>query len=612
MTLAQRRDLSNYALFSIPLMLLFFNPFYIDAFNMGKLMPLFAFSLALGITFLVAIRSKSKQSSSIDFLPKDLIPYLAFFCVLVVTGLLATENIWRLMLGVSGRNNGLIYYLSVSVISVIVLSYRSTDSHESQISRILNISGLIFITYSFLQYLGLDPQNWEGSQNPIIGTLGNANFSAAILGSFAVYYLLGIEAKFTSRGAFGLLASLISLFLSWQTDSIQGPLIFVSGVALFGILHIGRKLKNQKSAYALFLLFGLVGLFMLISFFGLGPLGDRLEQYTLKLRYIYLLVGLRIMLENPITGIGSDSYLFGFLKLRSEDFVQSYGLGVITNNAHSVPFQIGANFGIFAFLLYLFIMLKILFLLLKDLFQDAKLSRASRAVSFFWIVLFIQSLLSIEQLGLGAATWILGTYLLRRLRDSSKEIGVNSRNKVRNDQRPYGEVVLLLSLLFGLLFSIPYGKEDAARRNLIAMQISADSYSEQDRDFVNLEYSKLTSLTLSDPFLVTPVLEKLYAVGNIQEIGEISKKLVKENPRDFYAWENLATYYQIVSDNSKRLETLKTMISLDPVNATVILQAARLSEQLQLEIEAKEFASRVIEIIPSSPQAIEAQLILDK
>ena len=116
---------------------------------------------------------------------------------------------------------------------------------------------------------------------------------------------------------------------------------------------------------------------------------------------------------------------------------------------------------------------------------------------------------------------------------------------------------------------------------------------------------------MSDPFLVTPVIEKLYAVGNIQEIGEISQKLVKENPRDFYAWENLATYYQIVSDNSKQLETLKTMISLDPVNATVILQAARLSEQLQLEIEAKEFARRVIEIIPSSPQAIEAQLILD-
>jgi tetratricopeptide (TPR) repeat protein len=593
-------------------MILFFNPFYIDAFNIGKLIPLLAFSLALGITFLVTIRSKSKRINSIDFLPKDLSPYLAFFCVLVITGLLATENIWRLMLGVSGRNNGLIYYLSVSVISVIVLSYKSNNSHESQISRILTTSGLIFITYSFLQYLGLDPLKWEGSQNPIIGTLGNANFSAAILGSFAVYYLLGIETKFTYSEFFRLFASLTSLFLSWQTDSIQGPLIFLTGVVLFGILQIGRKLKNPKSAYALFLLFGFVGLFMLISFFGLGPFGDRLEQYTLKLRYLYLLVGLRIMLENPITGIGSDSYLFGFLKYRSEDFVQTYGLGVITNNAHSVPFQIGANFGIFAFLLYLFIMLKILFLLLKDLFKDAKLSRASHAVSIFWIVLFIQSLLSIEQLGLGAVTWILGTYLLRRLRDSSQEISVHPRNKVGNDQRPYGEVLLLLSLLFGLLFSIPYGKEDAARRNLIAMQISADSNSEQDRDFFNLEYAKLTSLTLSDPILVTPVLEKLYAVGNIQEIGEISQKLVKENPRDFYAWEKLATYYQIVADNSKRLETLKIMISLDPVNATVILQAAKVSEQLELEFEARKLARRVIEIIPSSPQAIEAQLILDK
>jgi tetratricopeptide (TPR) repeat protein len=117
---------------------------------------------------------------------------------------------------------------------------------------------------------------------------------------------------------------------------------------------------------------------------------------------------------------------------------------------------------------------------------------------------------------------------------------------------------------------------------------------------------------LSDPILVTPVLEKLYAVGNIQEIGEISQKLVKENPRDFYAWEKLATYYQIVADNSKRLETLKIMISLDPVNATVVLQAAKVSEQLELEFEARKLARRVIEIIPSSPQAIEAQLILDK
>jgi tetratricopeptide (TPR) repeat protein len=119
-------------------------------------------------------------------------------------------------------------------------------------------------------------------------------------------------------------------------------------------------------------------------------------------------------------------------------------------------------------------------------------------------------------------------------------------------------------------------------------------------------------MTLSEPVLITPILEKLYLVNNIGEIGRLSQKLVESNPQDYYAWETLATYYQIISDKEKLMSALKRMILLDPVNVDAILKAAKLSKELGLRPEVKALALRVLSIAPESPQADEANLLLDE
>jgi hypothetical protein len=612
MAVAEKRDLTSYALYAIPIALLFFNPLYFDAFNIGKLIPLLALGLALAITLLITLFLGMRKNQSFNPKSRDTYPYIGFFAIIVIAGSTSTENIWRLLLGMPGRNNGLIYYFVVSMFSLIVLLFKSSYAHERRVSRILDFSGFLLISYSLVQFLGQDPFKWEGSQNPIIGTFGNANFSAAALGSFAIYFFIRTDYKKPAQAISGASTSVLAAFLAWKTDSIQGPLIFVVGLSLFGVIQLGRKWKNIRVAYFSLFVLGIIGILTFTAFLGLGPLGNQLEQYTLRLRFFYSQIGLKIMMEHPFFGIGSDSYLIGFLENRTIEFVREYGFGVVTNNAHSVPVQIGATFGIFAFVMYSFIMLKTCLLCMRELLQNSRLTRESQAIFIFWMVLFFQSLLSIEQLGLGVTIWILGAYILRWVRDNAVSDLQGKRNSVPRNERSYGEAIILLSLLFSLLTSIPYGREDRARQNLIALQTSQSSVSEEDREFIDSQYARITSMTLSEPVLITPILEKLYLVNNIGEIGRLSQKLVESNPQDYYAWETLATYYQIISDKEKLMSALKRMILLDPVNVDAILKAAKLSKELGLRPEVKALALRVLSIAPESPQADEANLLLDE
>lgn len=615
MSAIQRRDLQSFALLCIPIGILFFNPSWIDPFNISKLLLIFALSLAILLTALITRKKTLYAGINRQTFTINLLPYLLFGLTLTVAGWISTENRWRLFMGIPGRNNGLIYYFSAILLCLIILSTGDEQRNKRRIVNCLDFTGFILIAYSLVQYFRIDPFKWQGSQNSIIATFGNANFSAAALGSFAVYYFIraiGFKKTPIKAYLYGSV-SIAAIFLSIKTDSLQGPLIFLVGFMAAFALNFSRRKSNPWIKLSPIALFLIVGFITFASFLGFGPFGDKFEQYTLKLRFIYSQIGFRIMLENLLTGIGADSYIDGFRLFRSKSFIEQYGLGVVTDNAHSVPIQIGANFGVVAMTIYLFIMIRIVIRALKFFMKETGLDYEFSAISMFWILLFTQSLLSIEQIGLGITVWLLGAFILRLTFEPSDTLqNAKSTGKaLRNVKISYSELLTIATVLFGLIIAIPYAREDAARRNLISLEIKEQPASGDDVNFVNENFAKLSGITLNDPILIGPILEKLFAVNQIERIGKISQDQTKENPRDFYALQNLATYYQIVKKTREQLEVYQEMIELDPMNYRLQLDAAKLSASLQLMENARSFASSVIDIAPQSDEAKEAKLILN-
>lgn len=611
MKIDKERDLQAYALLALPLTLLFFNPNFTDPFNLPKLLLLLTISSSVAIGFL--IKSISKKIK-LDYAGQkiSLSLYILFLSIVIISGFVTTENIWRVMFGSSGRNNGILLYTAVVVLCVIIIVTPHNASNTVRVNRMIEYSGYLFILYCAVQWLGLDPVPWQGTQNLIVGTLGNPNFSAAALSAFALFFISQIQLSLRlpiSRKVIYIAAVALSVFLSWKTDSIQGLVVFSFGLFLIVGLWIIRGPLGVFPKILYVSIISLTGIFIFLSFLGIGPAGNYLEQYTLKLRLFYISVGIQSMFANPL-GLGVDSYLVGFREFRSIGFVREYGLGVLTDNAHSVPVQIGACFGIAAFVIFLIIFLRIFIKALSELLSTRNVESSLFPIYMFWIGLFLQSLLSIEQIGLGVLTWLLGAYILKYSASQAEVVKLNnSKFAGRLSEYEFLREVIVIAAVISMVAQLPIYSQDSARRNLLAIQVSPET-SEEDRRFVSSEFGKLSGLTLSDPNLASPVLQKLFDVGDLAGVGRVAKELTEYNPQSFDAWNSYAIYLKEVREFAGYKEALERMIELDPVNYQAIWSlAVFLSEHDDID-KALNLAEKVILIDPNSPQSEEARAFL--
>ena len=78
---------------------------------------------------------------------------------------------------------------------------------------------------------------------------------------------------------------------------------------------------------------------------GRGPL-DFLYQYTFYLRTFYWKIGLKMGLENPLVGVGVDSYGDFYRGARPIEVIRLTTIDLTTHNAHNTLIQIFATLGI--------------------------------------------------------------------------------------------------------------------------------------------------------------------------------------------------------------------------------------------------------------------------
>lgn len=469
-------------------------------------------------------------------------------------GLIITDApIWQKVYGAFGRNTGLLTYLALAILALLASTIKDSREVLTTIKVFSAIMGFQ-IVYGLVQWAGLDPYSWKNLYNPIIGTLGNPNFSSAFYGIAASLILPLIFSKdLNSKFRIYLAISYPLLFaLTIGSDSWQGTGLIVIGAALYVLYRIRMSKSFKVLAYPLIAFYGAVSVLSILGFRGDGPLGGFLNKPTFTIRVDYWQTAINTISNFPLFGVGSDSFGDWFRLMRDEDTVARIGLKVSTNSAHNVVLDMMANTGVLVGLAYLLVVLLILWKSIPMIWNPQQdINPVFLPIFLAWFAYQVQSLVSINQIGIGVWGWILQGIMVAMLIKqgeftSLSQIETKSKAPKKRPQDP-SILRLALTTLSVIIAVMPL----YADGKLLSSLKSGD---------VERVYAAATGF----PLEVARVnyVTQAFSQNQLPELALKSAKFgVQEFPNNYDAWDLLRQVTNLDSDRELAIENLKR---LDP------------------------------------------------
>jgi O-antigen ligase len=480
-----------------------------------------------------------------------------FIACLFMSFLLSSSGTWAQVYGAFGRNTGLLAYVGLALMLLSVV-FISNLGFVRKLIWVLVATGIFNVVYGMVQWSGNDPINWSNPYNPIVGTLGNPNFVSAHLGIAGLAaFALGVEKSRTLVTRLILLGNVgLSLFVIYESNASQGLLIFGLGAALVIYFRFVQQLHLLiRSGYGL-----LIGATSVLGVFGIlnkGPLAPYLYQVSVTYRGDYWRVGWKMTTDHPIFGVGLDSYGDWYRASRNEAAALRRGPDVTSNSAHNVFLDISSNGGFLLLIAYLLIIGLVLRSSWKVLRRTREFDAIGVGLVSAWLAYLIQSVISINQLGLAIWGWVLGGAIIGY--DLYRDRPDAPRVKVKNGRRPEqvpAAVVLTgtLGVVVGFVVSVWPMAQDIGFRDALesgdALKIEA-AVKEFPRNNYYFVYAAdiLMENNLEDRAL------------------SLAQQATEANPRDFNAWKMLVANPKL--GESERAAAIEKMKELDPFNNTL-------------------------------------------
>jgi O-antigen ligase len=476
-----------------------------------------------------------------------------------------TQNLY----GVYGRNTGFLTYLFLIGLLLGALTLQK-DASFRKLFFGLYFTGLVNVIYcGWVIFFG-DFIGWNNPYGNILGLFGNPNFIGAFLGiwiSATFGYLLGATIRIWQRlGILFLLA--LSLYEVYMSHAVQGVVVTAAGASTVGFFYIRSKTKDWKIVT---LYSGAVLSFGIMALAGAlqkGPLTEIIYKTSVSLRGSYWNAGLSMGLNHPLTGVGMDSYGDQYRQWRSLNAATEMpGASVVTNSAHNVAIDIFSYGGFPLLLSYLGLLLLGALAILSGLKRTRTYDPIFVSLSVAWIGYQLQSLISINQIGLAVWGWVLTGALIayearKRNTDSSPVTNVTTNASKRNAQGSKSEVISSqliagLGLVFGLILACP--------------PISADMAWFKATNSGNLvEVEKVLTPSYLHPGSSERLVNAVAILENSQlfdKAHEYALKATSYNPENFDSWNAL---YSVKNSNpEEKALALKNMKRLDPNNPDV-------------------------------------------
>lgn len=378
--------------------------------------------------------------------------------------------------GAFGRNTGFLLYISLCGILLGAALIRDRRFFV-WIIRAVIFGGVINIIYCGVDIFGPDIIGWNNVYGHILGTFGNPNFISAYLGIFLVMslaYIFDFGFSWKIRTMFMVMAA-ITFFEIVKSAAIQGIALTGAGLAIMGFYLVRSKTSNSIFSWTYSILVAITGSVALAGALQIGPLAQYIYKTSVSLRGVYWEVGARIGITNPLSGVGFDAYGDYYRQTRTLENLETAPVGVITNASHNVVIDIFANGGFPLLISYLAMIVLAMISIIRVTLRKKNYDGVFVSLAAGWACYQLQSLVSINQIGLAIWGWILTGLVIayeiatRSEATLSKPEPQEKGRKVKAASPKSDSLILVpaLGFIVGILVAVPPFAADAQWRSAV-------------------------------------------------------------------------------------------------------------------------------------------------
>ncbi len=535
-----------------------------DPVNATKLAVAGALGVSLFSLFLV-FAGKALFAQYRYFLLASLFFLLASVSAALNSEAPLTQNFY----GAYGRNTGLIAYLVLSMVAIGALLLKSEGNFKKIIWG-LQFAGVVNVLYCAWVIAFGDFLSWANPYGNILGLFGNPNFISAFLGMF-ITTLMAFAASKQASWKYRIGAIVLGLVAYYEivdSSSIQGIVVTFGGIAIVGFFAVRAYIKHVFVTYLYLISVSIVGVFAIFGTLQKGPLAF-VYKTSVSLRGEYWRAGLKMGSDHPLIGVGMDSYGDWYRRARSENAATVLpGPKTVTNASHNVVIDFFAYGGWPLLLAYLAMLLLAAIAVIKVLRRSKSYNPVFVAMVAAWTCYEVQSLISINQIGLAVWGWLLTgaliSYEVATRPENSTDLAPTSGKSRVAARASSGvispQLVAGIGAVIGLLIAVPPLSADTKWRSAIESKDANKVLATLESNYMNPTDSARLVQAVS-----------LFANSNLMDQArQIALKGVKFNPDYFDAWAQLYTLSN--STEEEKALALKNMKRLDPLNPDVTVR----------------------------------------
>lgn len=551
--------ISKLVLFGLPTVTLFLVINSVtDPVNAPKLTALGAFTGAILLVLLV-FKLRYLQENL-----KGLVSLGALFLVALINAVLNSNSPFsQNMYGVFGRNTGFLTYFFLCFILIGI----ATTSEFSILRRLVYgflFAGVVNVIYCLWVLSFGDFIPWNNPYGAILGLFGNPNFISSFLGMFisvCAAYALADHLSWKLRSAL-LCLTFIAFFEIIQSNSIQGVAVTFFGGSLVIYFYLRAKFQNHFPSLTFLLTSSIAGALGILGVLQKGPL-DFIYKKSVSLRGAYWQTGINIGNDHPLTGVGMDSYGDWYRAYRPPvALIDTPGPKVATNAAHNVFLDLFAYGGYPLLLTYLSLMFWGAIAAIKVIFRlQKRYDPLFIALLAIWSTYLLQSLISINQIGLAIWGWSsTGALIAYEIISRRIEAGESKKSEKKPERANTTKAFISSNLLagigglIGVLIAVPPLSGDAKWKSAI-----------DSRNVANVEKALIPSYLNPPSSFKYGSAISLLSENGFQELAyKYAKIAVEFNPDFADAWRQL--YSVQLSTEIDKSEAMKNLKRLDPNN----------------------------------------------